>query len=118
MVEFDSYGIACRTANERAANHQVAGRGDGIASRVGGGTRYLVAAAVSCAPHNDEHVADDGHPCEQPHTEPQHYVGHEVLTRAELVWRRQTGYRSRQTAEPELIRLPGNVRAIFLTYCS
>lgn len=50
----------------------MAGRGDGIASRVGGGTRYLVAAAVSCAPHNDEHVADDGHPCEQPHTEPQH----------------------------------------------
>lgn len=62
--------------NDRARsvmNHQVAGSGDGSGTASGaeggGGTRYLGAAAVSSAPHDDQHVADDGHPCEQPDTQ-------------------------------------------------
>lgn len=64
----------------------------------------MVAVSETSAPHNNQDVTNSGYPGEQPDAESQHQVGHEILTRAELVRRREaesdvTG----QTTEPKLI---------------
>lgn len=66
---------------------------------------YLVAVGVARAPHDDENIADSCDSGKQPHAQPQHQVTHQILTRAELVRRRQAETRvPRQAAEPELVR--------------
>lgn len=68
---------------------------------------YLVAVGVATTPNDDQGVAKDGDSSQQPHTETQHQVTHEVLAGAELV-RRRVAFElldvSSQTTEPELIR--------------
>lgn len=68
---------------------------------------YLVTIGVATTPYDDQGVANDSDTSQQPHTETQDEVTHEVLAGTELVRWRMTPeilYVSSQTAEPELIR--------------
>lgn len=71
---------------------------------------YLVTVGVATTPDDDQGVANDGYSRQQPYTEAQEEVAHEVLARAELVsWRftLELVDVASQTAEPELIRNSG-----------
>lgn len=86
---------------------------------------YLVTVGVATTPDDDQGVANDGYSRQQPYTEAQEEVAHEVLARAELVsWRftLELVDVASQTAEPELIRNSGQDKQFpeqnYVNYCN